>query len=295
MSARRRTQAVRPARVVLALLLAALPAGVLLLVDRGSDDPGALAATAPANGETTAASDPPPVDAAAYAVLDGQTRRIVASRNGRARRAVASITKLMTARLVLAAGDPEHVVVVPDLPREEGESTIGLEPGEAQTRDVLLRAMLIASAGDAADALAVDLAGSTAAFVEQMNAEAARLRLRDTHYVNATGLDASGQHSTARDSVRLAYVLMQDPAFRPIVLDTEATLHDRSLPATNRLLGRYDGADGVKTGHTDEAGYGMVASATRDGHRIYVCVLGAPSEDARDEAATALLDWAFAR
>jgi D-alanyl-D-alanine carboxypeptidase (penicillin-binding protein 5/6) len=93
--------------------------------------------------------------------------------------------------------------------------------------------------------------------------------------------------------VRLAFRLMQIPAYREMAVRRSARLHGELFPATNRLIGSYPGADGVKTGFTDDAGWCIVASAWRDGRRVYVAVLGAPDQDARDRAARALLDWAF--
>jgi D-alanyl-D-alanine carboxypeptidase (penicillin-binding protein 5/6) len=236
----------------------------------------------------------PDVQAAAFAVLDGRTRQLLAGLHADQRRPVASIVKLMTARLVLQAGKPGRLVTIPPLHTAEDESAVGLEPGETQTRGVLLRALLVSSAGDAATALAVDVAGSEERFVARMNAEAAAIGLDHTTYANPVGLDASGATSTARDAVRLAWTLMQDGRVRVVVRRDEVRLHGQTFPATNTLLGSYPGADGVKTGHTNGAGWCIVASAFRDGRRMYVAVLGAESREDRDAAAATLLDWAFA-
>jgi D-alanyl-D-alanine carboxypeptidase len=155
--------------------------------------------------------------------------------------------------------------------------------------------MLVASANDAADTLARDVAGSEPAFVRRMNREAADLGLAGTTYADAEGLDAPGQHSTARDVAVLARDLLADPTFRQVVRQPAVSIDGHRLDATNDLLGRYPGADGVKTGHTDGAGWCLAASATRDGRRVIAVVLGAPSAEARDTSAAALLDWAFAR
>ena len=110
----------------------------------------------------------------------------------------------------------------------------------------------------------------------------------------ATGLDAAGQYSTARDTVVLAGRMMRSAAVRRIVRRTGARLHGRDLPATNRLLGAGLGIEGVKTGHTDDAGWCIVASAVQRGHRIVIAVLGAPSESQRDGAVRGLPLWAEA-
>jgi serine-type D-Ala-D-Ala carboxypeptidase (penicillin-binding protein 5/6) len=153
--------------------------------------------------------------------------------------------------------------------------------------------MLVASANDAARTLAVDVAGNEHSFVRMMNAEAAAAGLDATRYANATGLDDPAQHSSAADVAHLARDLMRDPVFRQIVAAQSTTLNGSALPATNDLLGTYPGADGIKTGHTDEAGWCIAASATRDGRSIVAAVLGAPTEQARDDAARALLDYGF--
>jgi D-alanyl-D-alanine carboxypeptidase (penicillin-binding protein 5/6) len=237
--------------------------------------------------------DLPPVAAAAYVVVDGATGEPLASYNADQPRPVASLAKLMTARLVLDAGPLERTATVPPLHIAADESQAGLEPGDRVSRDELLRAMLVASANDAARTLAVDVAGDESRFVDMMNAEAAAAGLDATRYANPTGLDDPAQHSSAADVADLAHDLMQDPAFRRIVAAEGTTIDGSRLSATNDLLGAYPGADGIKTGHTDQAGWCLAASATRDGRSIVVAVLGAPTERARDQAARALLDYGF--
>jgi D-alanyl-D-alanine carboxypeptidase (penicillin-binding protein 5/6) len=239
--------------------------------------------------------DLPPIPAAAYVVLDGDTGEPLASYNADQPRPVASLTKLMTARLVLDAGPLDHTATVPPLQIAGDESQAGLEPGDRVSRDELLQAMLIASAGDAARTLAVDVAGNESRFVEMMNTEAAAAGLDATRYANPDGLDDPAQHSSAADVAHLAHDLMQDPTFRHIVAAESTSLDGTELPTTNDLLGTYPGANGIKTGHTDEAGWCLAASATRDGRSIVAVVLGAPTEHARDDAARALLDYGFQR
>lgn len=239
------------------------------------------------------ARDLPPIAAAAYVVVDGDTGEPLASFNADQPRPVASLTKLMTARLVLDAGHPEHFATVPPLQIAGDESRAGLEPGDQVSRGELLQAMLVASAGDAARTLAVDVAGDERRFVGMMNAEAAAVGLDATRYANPDGLDDPAQHSSAADVARLARDLMQDPAFRRIVAAESTRLDGSVVRTTNDLLGSYRGADGIKTGHTDEAGWCIAASATRHGRSVVVVVLGAPTEQARDAAARALLDYGF--
>ena len=239
------------------------------------------------------ASDLPPVPAAAYVVIDGDTGEALASNNPDQPRPVASLTKLMTARVVLDAGQLDRTTTVPPLQMADDELQAGLEAGDHVSRGELLQAMLVASAGDAARTLAVDVAGDENSFVEAMNDEAATVGLETTHYANPDGLDDPTQHSSAADVARLAHDLMQDPVFRQIVAAESTRIDGTELSTTNDLLGTYPGADGIKTGYTDEAGWCLAASATRDGHSIIAVVLGAPTEQARNAAAQTLLDYGF--
>ncbi len=255
----------------------------------------------PTAAPSTAAPAPPTttvpaVDAAAYAVYDMSSGEVLAAKRRNARLPVGSLIKLLTAHVAYAAGQPAKIVTVPDNPLiDPDESNIGLIPGEEFQRDLLIRAMLIVSANDAARALAADIAGDEAAYAEKMNAAAGELGLHDTHAANVTGLDAEGQYSSAMDMIRLGTRLMSNPTFQLTVNRVDAVLHDLRHPTTNDLLTMYPGADGIKSGRTTQAGWCLLGSASRDGRRIVVAVLGAPTEAARNEAVVALLDWAFAR
>jgi serine-type D-Ala-D-Ala carboxypeptidase (penicillin-binding protein 5/6) len=255
----------------------------------------------PTAAPSTAAPAPPTttvpaVDAAAYAVYDMSSGEVLAAKRRNARLPVGSLIKLLTAHVAYAAGQPAKIVTVPDNPLiEPDESNIGLIPGEEFQRDLLIRAMLIVSANDAARAIAVDIAGGEAAYAEMMNAAAGELGLRNTRAANVTGLDAEGQYSSAMDMIRLGTRLMSNPTFQLTVNRVDAVLHDLRHPTTNDLLTMYPGADGIKSGRTTQAGWCLLGSASRDGRRIVVAVLGAPTEAARNEAVVSLLDWAFAR
>jgi D-alanyl-D-alanine carboxypeptidase (penicillin-binding protein 5/6) len=126
-----------------------------------------------------------------------------------------------------------------------------------------------------------------------MNRTAARLGLAHTHYHSPYGLDAPGAYSTAADQLILARALMRDPRIQAIVRKRYATVNGRRLPASNTLLGVYRGIDGVKTGHTNQAGWCLAATAHRDGQRLYVVGLGAVDEASRNEGVEDLLDWGF--
>ncbi len=204
--------------------------------------------------------------------------------------------KLLNAYVAYRAGEPGRTVVAPDgLGGADDESVIGIAAGQTITRSVLIRAMLKVSANDAARLLALDIAGSEERYAEMMNDAAADLGLGDTHAANASGLDADGQFSSANDLITLGTHLLRDPTFRQTVSEPTAELNGQTFPNTNRLLGAYAGADGIKTGHTSEAGWCILASATREGRRLVVVVLGAPTEEGRDDAAETLLDWGFAQ
>ena len=252
----------------------------------------------PAPPTTSPVVDPtvaPTIDAAAWAVYDMRLGGYLpATANADAQLPVGSLMKLLTAQTAYAAGDPVKAAVAPPgLIVDPEESRIGIFEGQELTRDVLVRAMLIVSANDAARMLAIDIAGGEAQFADLMNQQAANLGLANTRAVNVTGMDAEGQFSSANDMARLAAHLMGNQTFQLTVNRTSAQLNGQTIPATNDLLGTYPGADGVKTGRTTNAGWCIVASAMREGRRMIAVVLGAPTEAARDAGATALLDWAF--
>jgi serine-type D-Ala-D-Ala carboxypeptidase (penicillin-binding protein 5/6) len=248
----------------------------------------------PESAAATVQTPLPTVSAQAYAVYDVSSQRWLAAQRADEQRAVGSVMKLLTAKVVLDTGDLTKEVTIGDLDIGALESNIGLYAGEVLPRDVLFRAMLIVSANDAARALAIDIGGSTQAFVDRMNQAAQALGLTNTMASNPVGLDGGGGHSSAHDLIMLAADLMTDQTFREAVAKPSATLHKQTFASTNPLLGAYPGATGVKTGHTTDAGYCLVASATRDGRTMMVAVLGSTSETSRGDDAAALLDWAFA-
>jgi D-alanyl-D-alanine carboxypeptidase len=266
------------------------------VADTALDTQQAAADSAPGvTTEVAPATAPPEVDAAAYVVFDATNGVRLASKNADQQLAIGSLFKLLTAYVVMEAGEPEKEVVVPPLQVDQFESQIGLIAGERLSRAVLMRAMLIVSGNDAARVLATDVAGSEAEFVTMMNAAAGELGLTDTRAANVVGLDDPAAHSTANDVLVMARELMSDPVFRETAARPSAKLHGAEMPATNDLLRTYEGADGIKTGRTTDAGYCIAGSATREGRSVYVVVLGSSSDDTRLAASTALLDWAFAQ
>jgi len=214
---------------------------------------------------------------------------------------IASTTKLMTVLVTLQhVRNLNETFTQYDWRPAPVDSQIGLVPGERMTVHDLLVALLLPSADDAAMDLAYNVGGrSVARFVAMMNAEAAALHLEHTHYSTPSGLDTPGNYSSPADLVRLAgYVLQFSPFVRRTVALPSATLYSgryvRHVTNTDDLVGRVRWITGVKTGHTTDAGYVLVTSGSRDGMTLIGSVLGAQSEEARDDNALALLDYGFA-
>ena len=242
-----------------------------------------------------AASTPPPVKARAVLVADGRTGDVLYERNADARMAMASITKLMTALVTLEHVRPGETVRVSRQAIGRGGSSIFLTAGERLLVRDLLAAALIQSANDAAFALAAEVGdGSVKRFVGMMNAKAAELGLDGTMYVRPDGLDVRGHVSTARDTLELARLAMQEPVIRELVRKRKAEIPpDRKLRSWNDLLWTFPGLIGVKTGHTDRAGWAEVAAARRGPTTVYAVVLGSPSRARRNADLTKLLEWGF--
>jgi D-alanyl-D-alanine carboxypeptidase len=237
---------------------------------------------------------PPALSAASAVVLDEASGTVLWQKAGDDIRAPASLTKIATAVLALEHGDLGAPVTVDVDSRTMYRSTLmGLLPGDTFTLRDLLYGMMLPSGNDAALAIGRHLAGSDAAFVSQMNALAGRLGLWDTHFANPHGLGARDHVTSARDVAMLSRYAMSVPGFAEIVGTpywTARGSREIGLSNINTFLFSYPGADGLKTGYTRRAGSTLSASAVRDGHRIYVVLLNAPS---RESDAYALMDWAF--
>lgn len=266
---------------------------VAVLVTVGLLGPGA-SAPAPA----PAAEPPPGVGAPAAILEEASTGQVLYARNADERRPMASTTKIMTALVTLERARLDAVFRAPPYSGAAAESRLGLRAGERMRVRDLLRALLLPSANDAAATLAVGVAGSRSAFVALMNRRARQLGLRHTHYTNPIGLDDPGNFSSASDLVRLARVALRHSFFARTVNLTRATLssgdHPRVVLNRDTLLRTVPWIDGVKTGHTQAAGYVLVGSGTRRGLRFLTAVLGTPSEAARNADTLALLRPAFA-
>jgi D-alanyl-D-alanine carboxypeptidase (penicillin-binding protein 5/6) len=246
------------------------------------------------------AQSPPALTVTAAALYAPQTGQLLDAVNANRRLPIASTTKLMTALVTL-----QHVHHLSTMFTQNDwspaavDSQIGLAPGERMSVHDLLLALMLPSADDAAEDLAYNVGqGSVGRFVGMMNAEAQALGLHHTHYSTPIGLDTPGNYSSAADLVKLAeYDLTHSAYFARIVDRRSAVLHSSngSIHITNRndLLGAFPWIDGVKTGHTNGAGYVLVASGHRDGMPLISVVLGTTSEQSRDANTLALLNYGF--
>jgi serine-type D-Ala-D-Ala carboxypeptidase (penicillin-binding protein 5/6) len=243
-----------------------------------------------------AAAAPPPVEAEAYFVQNSGTGEVLAADDERERLPMASITKLMTSIVALERASLDDVAVVSARTASIGESTIHLRPGERVTIRDLIRAALIQSANDAANAIAAFVGkGSVTRFVELMNRRARELGLTDTHFANPDGLDAPGHVSSARDVTKLARVAMNKPFIRDTVRLETAAAAGRTLYTWNDLLSRFPNLIGVKTGHTNGAGWSQVAAARGGGVTVYATILGGATREGRNADLAELLAWGLSR
>jgi len=269
------------------------PAGTAPAQSRPADAAGSVSATA------ASAAKPPAITARAAILVEPDTQDVAYAHNANVRRPIASTTKLMTALLALERGRLDSNLTVVSYPVSDVESTAGLQAGERLSLRDLLRAMLLASANEAAQTVAVGIGGSVPAFVTSMNARAAALGLTQTHYATPVGLDVPGNYSTAGDLARLAAIDLGHPFFAATVNQSSAQLTTGARPRVvvnrNDLVGRFAFVDGVKTGHTSSAGYVLVAAARRAGVRLISVVLGDPSLATRDADTLALLRYGLDR
>lgn len=243
-----------------------------------------------------AAAAPPPVAAEAYLVQNAATGEVLAAHDARERLPMASITKLMTVLVALERERLDAVVTVSRGAAGVGESTIDLRPGERVLLRDLIRAALVQSANDAANAIAAHVGdGSVGRFVQLMNERARELGLTDTRFVNPDGLDAPGHYSSARDVTKLAFEAMRVPFIRQTVRLVDTTAAGRRLRTWNDLLTAFPQAFGVKTGHTNGAGWSQVAAARGGGVTIYATLLGGETREGRNADLKELLVWGLSR
>src|SRR6266850_2613955 len=242
-----------------------------------------------------AAPQPPVVEARAWLLLDATSGQSIASRNPKERIEPASLTKLMTAYLAFAALKGRSLALgqtirVSERAWRTAGSRMFIEPKKPVTVEELLHGMIVQSGNDACIALAEAIAGSEQAFVERMNREATRIGMKDTHFTNASGLPDPHHYSTTSDLALLATALIRDyPEYYKLYSEREYRYNDITQLNRNRLLWLDPNVDGMKTGHTESAGYCLIASARRGERRLVSVLVGAPSERVRNDESQKLL------
>ena len=241
----------------------------------------------------------PIIGAKSYLVIDSKTGHEIASLDADAALAPASLTKIMTTYVVFSALKQgqitldEEVTISEKAWRTEG-SRMFIEVGTRVTVEDLVLGMIVQSGNDASVALAEYIAGSESVFAEMMNQHAAALGMYSSHFRNATGLPAENHVTTARDLATLARAIIEEfPEYYKWHAVKEFTYNNIKQSNRNSLLWRDDSVDGLKTGHTEAAGYCLVASAERDGMRIISVVLGTSSTKSRADGSQALVNYGF--
>jgi D-alanyl-D-alanine carboxypeptidase (penicillin-binding protein 5/6) len=299
---------VRPPRLLTASSAAAAIAAAFLISSAVASAPPAAAAAAARPRPAAAAAGPAGVQALGADLVNAVTRRQLWSRALNTRRPMASITKVMTALVVIHAGRLNQPVRIPGFVvsyvNEHGASSAGLRPGDVMTVGQLLEGLLLPSGCDAALVLAGAYGPGWRRFVGKMNTMARALGLRNTHFENFDGLPwptESSTTSTPRDLITLGLAAMRLPAFRAIVRQRSfyvartARHHAYFWQNTNQLLGSYPGAFGIKTGHTQGAGYCLLFEAQRNGRTLIGIVLNSSGTNpvAAFADAARMLNWAF--
>ncbi|HEY6451069.1 MAG TPA: D-alanyl-D-alanine carboxypeptidase family protein [Steroidobacteraceae bacterium] len=257
--------------------------------------PAPAAATPGAPGIPT----PPDVDAQAYILIDYTSGKVLAERNADARLQPASLTKLMTCYVVfhaLKAGTlklTDPVTISEHAWRAEGSRTF-VQVGSQVPAEVLIKGMIVQSGNDATIALAERVGGTEAGFVQLMNQNAQRLGMTNTHFDDSSGLPSPTHYTTARDLSRLGAALVRDyPEFYQWFSIREFIWNNIKQQNRNGLLERDPTVDGMKTGHTDSAGYCLITSAVRQDMRLIAVVLGSHSVRGREDASAALLNYGY--
>jgi D-alanyl-D-alanine carboxypeptidase (penicillin-binding protein 5/6) len=242
---------------------------------------------------------PPRLAASGYVLMDYQSGQILAESHADERMEPASLTKMMTAYVVFHELKAGHIHLDDEVRVSEKAwrmtgSRMFIEVGSKVPVEKLLKGMIIQSGNDASVALAEYAAGSEDAFVPLMNAHAANLGLKGTHFVNSTGLPHEGHYTTPKDMARLAAALVREfPEHYKWYSQQRYTYNHITQSNRNLLLGRDESVDGIKTGHTESAGYCLVASAKRDDMRLISVVMGTNSEKARAQESQKLLNYGF--
>ncbi len=248
----------------------------------------------------TAALSGPAAKAGPSILLDAGTGRVIESDDAFHRWYPASLTKLMTAYVAFRAVQAGEVtmsspIVISKAAAKLPPSKMGYKPGSELTLDTALKIIMVKSANDVAASIGASIAGSVAGYAERMNAESRRLGMTDSNWVNQHGLHDEKQYTSPRDLALLAMAIRRDFPQYLDYFSIEGLLADgKEMPNHNNLIGRFPGADGMKTGYICPSGFNLVASATRDGRTLLAVVVGGTSVDTRDEEAAAMLARGFA-
>ncbi len=258
---------------------------------------GALSSAHAQSGLPTPAA--PVIGAKSYLLIDAQTGQELASLDPDMALAPASLTKIMTSYVVFKALEQDQISLEDEVTISEKAwrmpgSRMFIEVGTRVSVHDLLMGMIIQSGNDASVALAEHVAGTEEVFAQMMNQYAQQLGMHSTHFANATGMPADGHVTTARDLATLARAIIAEfPEHYAWHSIREFTFNDITQSNRNTLLWRDPSVDGLKTGHTEDAGFCLVASAKRDGMRLISVVLGTASEKARADGSQALLNYGF--
>jgi serine-type D-Ala-D-Ala carboxypeptidase (penicillin-binding protein 5/6) len=268
----------------------------------GTAAPASGAAAPAAGGAAPAGApipNPPAVEARSYILMDHFSGRVLAQDRADERAEPASLTKLMTAYVVFTALREgrlkltDMVTISEHAWRSEGSRTF-VQVGTQIPVDILIKGMIVQSGNDATVALAERIGGTEAGFAQMMNEYARRLGMNSSHFDNSDGLPAPNHYTTARDVATLANALIRDfPEYYPLFSMREFKWNNIRQGNRNTLLGKDPSVDGLKTGHTDSAGYCLASSANRNGMRLVSVVMGSPSEKARADASAALLGYGY--
>ena len=248
-------------------------------------------------GMSVAATKPPKIEAASWALIDARTGQTLAQKSQNRRLPMASTTKMMTAYLALRNLSMGEVVNAADYRGAPVESLMGLEPGQKVSVRDLLYGLILLSGNDAAVTPATAVSGTVPRFVGLMNRTAQRLGLSDTSYQNPIGLDGPRQYSSAADLVTLGRILMRIPRFRPIASARTAELRSFRPPVEietgNEFVRDNPWALGIKTGQTNLAGYVLASDGRREATELIAAVMGTASEVARDSQTVRLMEYGF--
>jgi D-alanyl-D-alanine carboxypeptidase (penicillin-binding protein 5/6) len=267
----------------------------------GKDETPAPAATAPAAAPATTAPIPPPpeIKARSFILLDGESGRVLAALDPDSKQEPASLTKIMTAYVVFHAlkegrvKTADRVTISENAWKQEG-SRMFVEVGKQVSVDDLIQGMIVQSGNDATVALAEHVGGTEPTFVQMMNSYAKQLGMTASHFTNSAGMPDPEHYMTARDAATLSAALIRDfPEYYRWYSQKEFTWNGITQQNRNGLLWRDPTVDGVKTGHTESAGYCLIAAAKREGMRLVSVVLGADSMRAREDASASLLGYGY--